>query len=125
LQSGPLTGEPGGGLRSALPDDIEAITATTDSSGVAAVILPTDFFDRTAQEDQLLAIGQIVLTITENIRGVGQVLFFKDQQPVGVPRPSGLSNGTDPLARRDYEELLDRPVATTTTTIPPIETPVT
>ncbi|MEP7046145.1 MAG: GerMN domain-containing protein [Ilumatobacteraceae bacterium] len=128
LQEGPPAGDVGRGIRSAVPTAQEATISANDGqgSGVATVELPVGFFEQIPQEDQLLAIGQIVLTVTE-IGGIGQVLFTQNGSPLAVPRRSGgLTDGTEPLARRDYEELLNSPLPTTTTTstTPPLETTV-
>ncbi len=119
LQDGPPAGAPGVGIRSAIPKKGQAlIKSTEDNSGVATIELPLGFFEQTPPEDQLLAIGQIVLTVTE-VGGIGQVLFTQAGSPLQVPRGpgGGLSSGTDPLARRDYVDLLNPPATTTSTTI--------
>ena len=126
LQEGPPTGDAGVGIRSAIPLRGAASLNVTpdDGSGVATIELPAGFFEQIPPEDQLLAIGQIVLTVTE-VGGIGQVLFTQEGQPVGVPRKGGgFSDGNEPLARRDYEELLNTTVTTTTTTttIAPVDT---
>jgi spore germination protein GerM len=109
-------GSVGVGLRTAVPTADHPITVVEDGSGVATVDLPPDFYDQIPQEDQLLVIGQIVLTLTD-IAGIGQVLFRQNGQPLGVNRGSGgLSSGTEPLARRDYDSLLNTPVTNPTTT---------
>ena len=127
LQEGPPAGDPGVGIRSAVPSRKQAlIKSTEDGSGVATIELPPGFFEQTPPEDQLLAIGQIVLTVTE-VGGIGQVKFIQSGSPLPVPRgpAGGLSDGTEPLARRDYQELLNPPsAATTTTTTVAIETTV-
>ena len=88
---------------------------TDDDSGVATITLPPGFFEQIPPEDQLLAIGQIVLTVTE-VGGIGQVLFVQDGLPRAVPRRSGgSSDGVTPLSRRDYTDLLNPPAPTTTT----------
>jgi spore germination protein GerM len=118
LQGGPPAGDPGVGIRSAVPTKDKAlIRSTEDNSGVATIELPPGFFEQTPPDDQLLAIGQIVLTVTE-VGGIGQVLFVQSGSPLPVPRGpgGGLSNGIEPLARRDYQELLNSPATTTTTT---------
>ena len=117
LQDGPPPGDVGGGIRSAVPKREQAlIKSTEDNSGVATIELPPGFFQQTPPEDQLLAIGQIVLTVTE-VGGIGQVLFTQAGAQLSVPRGpgGGLSNGTDPLSRRDYVDLLNPPTTTTTT----------
>ena len=90
LQEGQPAGDAGVGIRSAVPTKDQALlsVSTDDGSGVATIDLPPGFFEQIPQEDQLLAIGQIVLTITE-VGGIGQVLFTQDGQPVGVPRRLG------------------------------------
>lgn len=118
LQEGPPTGDNAVvGLRTAVPTKDEALmNVTEDGSGVATVILPTNFYDTVKQEDQRLAIGQIVLTLTE-VGRIGQVRFTLGGQPIGVFRGSGdLSQPGEPLPPRDYLELLEGPVVTTTTT---------
>ena len=118
LQKGPPSGDLGGGLRTAVPTKEEALMAVSDdASGVATVDLPLNFFDFVKPEDQPLAIGQIVLTLTDNVRRIGQVLFTKGGVQIGVPRGAGdFSQPGQPLPPRDYLELLDSPVVTTTTT---------
>lgn len=119
LQEGPPPGDLGVGIRSAVPSkESGVIKSTDDDSGVATIELPTGFFEQIPPEDQLLAIGQIVLTVLNEVGGIGQVLFTQGGSALQVPRgPSGgLSDGTEPLSRRDYKDLLNAPVPTTTTT---------
>ena len=75
LMDGPPEGGVGLGLRSALPTELEEITATPDGAGVAQVVLPEGFFDNIPAGDQRLAVGQIVMTLLDNTPGVGQVAF--------------------------------------------------
>lgn len=126
LQEGKPPGDAGVGIRSAVPTkDQSLLGVTDDGSGVATIHLPQGFFEQIPPEDQLLAIGQLVLTITE-VRGIGQVLFVQEGLPKGVPRRSGgITDGTEPLARRDYQDLLNpAPTTTTTTTTAPPVVPV-
>ena len=124
LQLGAPPGNPGVGIRSAVPLRSKlTISAKEDDSGVATIELPPGFFEQIPPEDQLLAIGQIVLSVTE-IGGVGQVLFTQNGQLLGVPRGGGgASNGTEPLSRRDYLDLLNPPEPTTTTTTTTVAAP--
>jgi Sporulation and spore germination len=118
LQDGPPPGDLGVGIRSAVPTkESGLIQSTDDDSGVATIELPVGFFEQTPAADQLLAIGQIVLTVLNEVGGIGQVLFTQGGTPLQVPRgPSGgLSDGTEPLSRRDYKDLLNPPSATSTT----------
>jgi spore germination protein GerM len=122
LQEGTPPGDATVGIRSAVPTKDKALLGVIDDgSGVATVHLPGGFFEQIPPEDQLLAIGQLVLTITE-VRGIGQVLFVQDGLPKGVPRRSGgITDGTEPLARRDYQDLLTPgPTTTTSTTTPTV-----
>jgi hypothetical protein len=130
LQNGPPVGDIGAGLRTALPTKEEALlTVSEDGSGVATVDLPANFYDFVNTEEQPLAIGQIVLTLTDNVRRVGQVRFTKAGEPIGVPRGAGdFSQPGQPLPPRDYLDLLEGPVVTTTTTTTstvPLTTPTT
>jgi spore germination protein GerM len=117
LQLGAPPGDPGVGIRSAVPLRAKSpISVNENDSGIATIELPSGFFELIPTEDQLLAIGQIVLSVTE-VGGVGQVLFTQNGQPIGVPRrDGGFSNGSEPLSRRDYVDLLNPPETTTTTT---------
>lgn len=124
LQLGAPPGDPGVGIRSAVPlRGKSLLSATENDSGIATIELPPGFFEQIPGDDQLLAIGQIVLSVTE-VGGVGQVLFTQNGNPIGVPRRGGgSSNGTEPLSRRDYVDLLNAPETTTTTTIATIPAP--
>lgn len=121
LQEGPPPGDIGVGLRTAVPTKDKAdLTVSEDGSGVATIDLPSDFFEPSiiSQEDQRLAVGQIVLTLTE-VGRIGQVRFTQAGVPIGVPRGSReLSQPGEPLPPRDYQELLESPVTTTTTSTP-------
>jgi hypothetical protein len=116
LQAGPPS--VGTGLRTAVPTGDQALLKVTeDQSGVATVDLPENFYDRINLEDQPLAIGQIVLTLTDNVRRIGQVLFTQDGLPIGVKRGAGdFSQPGEPLPPRDYLQLLESAAPTTTTT---------
>jgi len=127
LQEGPPPGDLGVGIRSAVPTkESGVIKSTEDDSGVATIELPAGFFEQIPPEDQLLAIGQIVLTVLNEVGGIGQVLFTQGGSALPVPRGpgGGLSDGTEPLSRRDYRELLNAPTPTTTTTTPVAATTV-
>lgn len=116
LQDGTPAGDVG--LRSAVPPyGVSPLSVSAeDGSGVATVDLPANFFQIVQPpEDQRLAIGQIVLTLTQ-ISGIGQVLFTQGGNGIGVPRGAGdLSQAGVPLPARDYTELLQAPTTTTTT----------
>ena len=70
------------------------------------VDLPLTFFNAMAPQDQRLAIGQIVLTLT-NQRGVGQVTFTQAGVPISVLRGGGdLTRPGQLLVSADYSQLL-------------------
>jgi hypothetical protein len=113
LEKGSPEGQVGIGLRSAIPPDLEEITATPDGAGVAQVVLPEGFFDTIPAGDQRLAVGQIVMTILENTPGVGQVAFnLQVAGPDGELIPAGQL-----LTRADFLTLMaDGPTSATSTT---------
>jgi spore germination protein GerM len=60
---------------------------------------------RLGSEEQLLAIGQLVCSLTSQ-PGVGPVSFTLDGTPIDVPRGDGsLTSG--PVSRDDYQELME------------------
>lgn len=110
LQKGPPEGDVGLGLRSAIPPGLAEITASSDASGVAQVVLPDGFFDTIPAGDQRLAVAQIVMTLLANTPGVGQVAFnLQVSGPEGELIPSGQL-----LTRADFMTLMaDGPTAAT------------
>ena len=103
LLAGPTDDERGDSLRSAIPDSA-AIGDVTFSRGVANVSLSPGFSEIPAG-DQLLAVGQLVLTLT-GMRGVGLVSFTVDGAPASVPLPNG-ETSADPVSRDDFVEQSD------------------
>ncbi len=101
LLSGPDEDEQSRSLRSAIPDAAVLVSAEV-SGGIARVELAASFSDIPAG-DQVLAVGQIVLTLTD-LRGVGLVAFSVADGPIAVPLPSGESSG-EQVSRDDYVEL--------------------
>ncbi len=122
LQQGPPA--PGLGLRSALPLPAQArLGVTEDGTGVITIELPAGFFELIPTSDQLLAVGQLVLTITGG--RIGQVRFTQEGQGIAVPRGTGeFSEAGQPLPPRDYLELLQPPLNTTSTTTTTVTTVV-
>lgn len=90
------------GYRSALPDP-EMVDGAESARGTATVSLSSAFAD-VPTGDQVLALGQLVLSITE-LRGVGRVRFQIDGEPVAVPLPDGTSTD-DAVTRDDFAALL-------------------
>jgi spore germination protein GerM len=103
LLTGPNEAEQARGLRSALPDP-NVVSDISLSRGVAAVDL-TSSFAEISPEDQLLAVGQFVLTLTD-LRGVGSVQFTVDGAPAAVPTPTGEST-EEPAFREQFLELTE------------------
>jgi spore germination protein GerM len=98
LLAGPADVERRDSLRSAIPDSA-AIEGVTFSRGEAHVGLSEGFAEIPAA-DQLLAVSQLVLTLTD-MRGVGAVNFNVDGAPTSVPLPGGGSS-SEPVSRDDY-----------------------
>lgn len=103
LLSGPDAEEQDRRLRSAIPD-AQVVDGVTVSRGVASVAIGAGFADIPAN-DQLLAVAQVVLTLTD-LRGVGRVVFILADSPVAVPLPSGESTD-EAVSRDDYVDLLE------------------
>jgi spore germination protein GerM len=101
LLAGPTEVDQRRGLRSALPDPAVAVGAES-SRGLATVEL-NESFAEISPEDQLLAVGQFVLTLTET-PGVGSVGFKIAGEPVAVPLPTGESTDS-PVFREQYIDL--------------------
>ena len=103
-----LVGDPQGGPPLASVGDPSA-TAATVPSGEPLTVQLSDTFARLAPTDQVLLIGQIVLTLTE---GATTQLRFVDStgNPVTVPLPDGrLQDG--PVERSDFLPLTTRTVS--------------
>lgn len=101
LLEGPAANPVEDGLRSALPAG--SVGEVRVVGGVAALAVQPMFRELAAKE-QTLAIAQLVCTLTAQ-RGVGQVSFEIDGQPVEVPRADGTVT-TLPVSRDDFAQLL-------------------
>ncbi|MET0326142.1 MAG: GerMN domain-containing protein [Ilumatobacteraceae bacterium] len=125
LLAGPQGGPAGVGLRSKLPEDL-VNTVVESGTGFVTVDMVGDAFQRIDPLDQRVAIGQLVLTLTER-PGVGQVRFTLDGVGLRVPRLDGLqSEPGEAVSRQDYMALLDvaEPETTVITDAPtPTEPP--
>jgi spore germination protein GerM len=98
LLAGPTDEERSNALRSAIPD-AAALDSVEVGGGVATVRLTPTFADIPAA-DQLLAIAQLVMTLTD-LRGIGRVGFTIGDTSPPVPLPDGASSsGT--VSRDDY-----------------------
>ena len=102
LRNGPSAADRDRGVRSAVPPAEDL--ATEVAGGVATVALSSDFVILPGA-DQVLAIGQVVRTLT-SFPGVGQVVFTVNGQPIGVPRGDGTA-ASGPVSGDDYAVLAD------------------
>lgn len=116
LEEGPPVGPAGVGLETLIEPGL--ITDTEEFGGIVTAMLDGDVFDEIDARDQRRAIGQIVLTFTGNLRGVGQVAFMLDGEALGVQKGNGLYAAPgQPVSYDDYRELLaDAPTTTTSST---------
>lgn len=112
LLRGPTESERATDIRSAIVDTTAVIDASV-VGGVAIVRLARAFRELPAR-DQLLAIGQLVLTMTD-VRGVGLARFVIDGERVAVPQPDGVATAQD-VTRDLYLVLTQRPDSSTRTT---------
>ncbi|HEY4334004.1 MAG TPA: GerMN domain-containing protein, partial [Ilumatobacteraceae bacterium] len=120
LQTGPPP-DVGSGLRNALPMGTDS--RVTKSFGVATVELDPHFLIGMDSSEERLAIGQIVLTLTQQ-SGVGSVRFMQNGEDLSVVLSDGttLSQEGQLLFSEDYQPLLDNTPETTTTTTTSVPT---
>ena len=98
--TGPTEVEQTLGVTTAVPSG--TIASVETSRGIAEVDLASSFGDIRSRE-QLLALGQIVYTLTGQ-PGIGGVRFTVEGKDVTVPLSDG-SLSDDPLSRDDFEAL--------------------
>jgi spore germination protein GerM len=106
LAAGPTTTEVQLGLRTAL-----LASGLMRSGGVSGGIATIDLgqpFTEIAGRDQIVALAQIVSTVT-GLPGVGRVRFTLDGNPVGILRGDGAVT-TDTVSRDDYATLAPVPL---------------
>ena len=106
LAAGPTATEVQLGLRTAL-----LAPGLMDSGGVSGGIATIDLgppFTEIAGRDQILALAQIVSTVT-GLPGVGRVRFTLDGNPVGILRGDGAVT-TETVSRDDYATLAPVPL---------------
>jgi len=83
------------------------IVTTTERGGVVTIDLDEDLLAAIDTRNQRRAFAQIVLTFTDNLRGVGQVVFTLAGDPIGVPKGNALfSQPGEPVSGDDYTILL-------------------
>lgn len=86
------------GLQSALPSSTAAWDVAV-AGGVATIAVPVDF-DRLGARNEVVAVGQLVFTVTAH-PGVRGVLFTSNGSPIEVPTDSGRLVAR-PVTRADY-----------------------
>jgi hypothetical protein len=101
LLVGPTAQEEAGGSGTALPSQ-DAVQLTDVHGGIAEARLQPGFRD--AVRDEVSAIGQVVLTLTD-LPQIEAVSFSADGRRVAVPLPDG-SHTDRPVGRTDYESRL-------------------
>jgi hypothetical protein len=101
LKEGPTRPEVAAGTRSAVLDD-DTFGTVGDSGGTAVVELTRPLTGRSSA-DQVLALAQIVWTLTAR-PGIGQVLFTSGDQSIEIPTGDGRVV-TTPVSRDDYSSI--------------------
>jgi hypothetical protein len=104
LLAGPGAAERNRGLATALPGTVAVAGATR--TGAVVTVDVRQAGEETGRNDEVLAFGQIVCTLTQR-PDVDSVAFRRDGQPLEVPRADG-SVSSLPLTAADYRPLLDR-----------------
>lgn len=102
LVDGPTAAEAAEDLRSAVPSTTEVLDVAVED-GTAVVDLSTAFASIGGSEE-LLAVGQLVLTVT-TFPGVRRMVLRLDGRSTSLPLPDG-SLTEEPVALNDYAELL-------------------
>jgi len=107
LAAGPTTTEVQLGLRTALLTTPGLVNSGGVSGGIATIDLGQPFTE-IAGRDQIVALAQIVSTVT-GLPGVGRVRFTLDGNPVGILRGDGAVT-TETVSRDDYATLAPVPL---------------
>jgi hypothetical protein len=104
LLQGPSTGQQGGGFLTFIPSSTRLNNVVVDQAGVATVNLSNDFITGLIPSEQILAVAQVVYTVTQ-FEGVTQVRFLIDGVPKDVPTQNGTLTQGGPVTRDDYATL--------------------
>lgn len=105
LVDGPTADETALGFRSGLTNRPDIVLDSRIEDELASVTLG-DEVDTLSGDEQILIIGQIVLT-SLTVPGVAAVQFLRADQPLSVVAPNGNSL-TGPIVRSDFAVLLSR-----------------
>ncbi len=98
LTAGPSRAEVVTGLRTALTPQTLTVTTSEEAPDTAEVAVTQEFTGITG-ENQLLAVAQLVWTVTE-LPGITRVRLSVDGESLEIPTDRGLSQ--DPVERADY-----------------------
>ncbi len=88
LIAGPNSTEAAAGLQGQIPSQTKVLSGTQVLNGIATVDLSAAF-GQLAGQAQILAIAQIVFTVTGDLSGVTGVAFEIAGQPASIPQPDG------------------------------------
>lgn len=105
LIEGPTADETSLGYRSGLTNRPDLLLASRIEQGIAYVDV-SDELDTFSGDEQILIIGQIVLT-SLTVPDVTAVQFLRSNEPLSVIAPNG-SSLTGPIVRSDFAVLLSR-----------------
>ncbi|MCF6507411.1 hypothetical protein E9549_08320 [Blastococcus sp. MG754426] len=100
LATGPTRAEVIGGLRTAVAP--QSIVADEGLPGGITAVNVTEEFAGITGGNQLLAVAQVVWTLTE-LPGTARVRFLLDGRPLEVPTDVGLSDG--PVGRDQFQSV--------------------
>lgn len=101
LTDAPSEREAASGLRRALPSR-DLLGEVSRSANLATIELEPDF-DELPPEEQILALAQLVYTLTE-LDLIDRVRFARDGEPLAIPTADG-SLVERPVTRYDYRSL--------------------
>jgi hypothetical protein len=102
------------------------IVGSSESRAVLTVDLDAETFARIPSTQQTEAIGQIVMTMIDNLSRVGLVNFTIDGEPISVKKGNSLlSDVGEPLSYEDYVILLASPPPSIASTTQPLDSTTT
>ena len=112
LLAGPDAAESARGYTSALLG--QSVVASVKVSGGSAIVELAPPVADSARNDEVLAYGQLVSTLTALPQVSGGVMFTNGGKPIAVPRGDGsLSTAAVPLLAADYAGLVGQPATAT------------
>jgi spore germination protein GerM len=105
LVEGPTSNETELGFRSGLTNRPDIVLGTRIDGDLALITLG-DELDTLSGDEQILILGQIVLT-SLTVPGIAAVQFLRSNEPLNVIAPNGNSL-SGPIIRSDFSPLLSR-----------------